>query len=119
MAYDEELADRVRNALASRSEVSERKMFGGIAFMIEGNMAVGVMGEELMVRLGPDEAPRALEEPHTRVMDFTGRPMKGFVIVEVQAIAKYKVDELELFLEMMRVGNEIERRHIERVREGG
>ena len=86
MAYDETLAERIREVLAMREDVGERKMFGGIAFMVGGNMAVGVMGEELMVRLGPEEAEKALAEDHTRVMDFTGRPMKGFVIVEVPAI---------------------------------
>lgn len=82
MAYDEMLADRVREVLAPRVEVSERKMFGGIAFMVDGNMAVGVLGEELMVRLDPEDAERALSEPHTRPMDFTGKPMKGMLFVE-------------------------------------
>lgn len=82
MAYDEALADRVRDALAPRADVSERKMFGGVAFMVGGNMAVGVLGEELMVRLDPEDAERALSEPHTRPMDFTGKPMKGMLFVE-------------------------------------
>lgn len=62
-------------------------MFGGIAWMVAGNMAVGVIGDELMVRLGPEEAEKALAEPDTRVMDFTGKPMRGFVLVEAPAIA--------------------------------
>ena len=82
MAFDETLADRVRDVLAPRAELSERKMFGGIAFMIGGNMAIGVIGEDLMVRLDPADAERALKEPHTRPMDFTGRPMKGMIFVE-------------------------------------
>lgn len=82
MAYDEALADRVRDALAPRADLSERKMFGGIAFMIGGNMAVGVIGEDLMVRLDPGDAEKALAEPHARQMDFTGRPMKGMVFVD-------------------------------------
>lgn len=82
MAYDETLADRVRGALAPRAEISARKMFGGIAFMVGGNMAVGVIGDELMVRLDPADAERALAEPHVRPMDFTGRPMKGMVFVD-------------------------------------
>jgi TfoX/Sxy family transcriptional regulator of competence genes len=82
MAFDENLADRVRDALLPRADVSERKMFGGIAFMVAGNMAVGVIGDDLMVRLGPADAEQALQEPHTRPMDFTGRPMKGVVYVE-------------------------------------
>jgi TfoX/Sxy family transcriptional regulator of competence genes len=81
MAYDEALADRIRGALAARAEVTERKMFGGIAFMVGGNMAVGVTNEDLMVRLAPDEAQRALAEDGVREMDFTGKPLKGFVYV--------------------------------------
>jgi TfoX/Sxy family transcriptional regulator of competence genes len=87
MAYDEELANRVRAALAPRAGLSERKMFGGIAFMLGGNMAVGVIGEELMVRLDPTDAERALGEAHVRPMDFTGRPMKGMVFVGPEATA--------------------------------
>ena len=82
MAFDEELASRVRDVLAPRPELSERKMFGGIAFMIGGNMAVGVIEDDLMVRLDPADAERALTEANTRPMDFTGRPMKGMVFVD-------------------------------------
>lgn len=82
MAYDDDLADRVRDVLAPRLDLSERKMFGGIAFMIGGNMAVGVIDDDLMVRLDPADAERALAEPHTRPMDFTGKPMKGMVFVD-------------------------------------
>jgi TfoX/Sxy family transcriptional regulator of competence genes len=82
MAYDETLADRVRDVLSARSDLSERKMFGGIAFMVGGNMAVGVIDDDLMVRLDPADAEKALEEPHTRPMDFTGRPMKGMLFVD-------------------------------------
>jgi len=81
MAFDEDLAARARSALAGRSDVSERRMFGGLAFMAGGHMACGVIGEDLVVRLGEDEADAALEEPHTRPMGFTGRPMKGYVYV--------------------------------------
>jgi TfoX/Sxy family transcriptional regulator of competence genes len=87
MAFDEALADRVRDVLAPRAELSERKMFGGIAFMLAGNMAVGVVGEDLMVRLDPEDAERALAEPHTRPMDFTGRPMKNMVYVDAEGTA--------------------------------
>lgn len=87
MAFDEALADRIRDVLLSRSEVSERKMFGGIAFMVAGNMAVGVIGEDLMVRLDPADAEKALEEPHTRPMDFTGKPMKNMVYVDAEGTA--------------------------------
>jgi TfoX/Sxy family transcriptional regulator of competence genes len=82
MAFDEALADRVRETLAPRADLSERKMFGGIAFMIAGNMAVGVIEDDLMVRLDPGEAEWALAEPHTRPMDFTGKPMRGMVFVD-------------------------------------
>jgi TfoX/Sxy family transcriptional regulator of competence genes len=82
MAFDEALADRIRDLLAARSEVSERRMFGGIAFMVAGNMAVGVIEDDLMVRLDPAEAEVALAEPNTRPMDFTGKPMKGMVYVD-------------------------------------
>lgn len=82
MAYDETLADRVRETLASRSDLAERKMFGGIAFMLGGNMAVGVIGDDLMVRLDPADAEKALAEPHARPMDFTGKPSRGMIYVD-------------------------------------
>jgi TfoX/Sxy family transcriptional regulator of competence genes len=82
MAYEEALADRVRDVLAARADLTERKMFGGIAFMIGGNMAVGVIDDDLMVRLDPADAEKALGEPHARPMDFTGRPMKGMLFVD-------------------------------------
>jgi TfoX/Sxy family transcriptional regulator of competence genes len=82
MAFDEQLADRVREALAARADLTERKMFGGIAFMVDGNMAVGVIQDDLMVRLDPADAEQALAEPHVRPMDLTGKPMKGMVLVD-------------------------------------
>ena len=82
MAYDEELADRVRALLADEEGLTERKMFGGLAFMINGNMACGIVREELMLRLGAEGADAALDRPHVRPMDFTGRPMTGMVYVE-------------------------------------
>jgi len=88
VAFDEALADRIRDALAPRGGLSERRMFGGIAFMLEGNMAVGVVGDDLMVRLDPADAERALSEPHVRPMDFTGRPAKGMVFVAPEATAE-------------------------------
>ena len=87
MAYDEALAGRLHEALAERTDVSERKMFGGLAMMVAGNMAVGIIGDELMVRVGPDTYEDTLDQPHARVMDFTGRPMKGFVLVASEGIA--------------------------------
>jgi TfoX/Sxy family transcriptional regulator of competence genes len=81
MAYDEQLAARVRTLLADRTDVSERKMFGGLTFMIGGNMCCGVNRDELIVRLDPDDEDEALARPHARPMDFTGRPMRGFITI--------------------------------------
>jgi TfoX/Sxy family transcriptional regulator of competence genes len=81
MAYDENLAARIRALLDSDPSVTERKMFGGIAFMINGNMCCGVAGEDLMLRVGAAEYEAALARPNARPMDFTGRPMKGMVFV--------------------------------------
>ena len=82
MAYDEDLADRVRAVLPRGDTVTERQMFGGLAFMLRGHMFCGVVRDTLMVRLGPESTARALERPHVRPMDFTGRPMKGMVFVD-------------------------------------
>jgi TfoX/Sxy family transcriptional regulator of competence genes len=82
MAYDEALAERVRALLNSHPALSERKMFGGLAFMLHGNMACGLTPNQQMVRVGPDAYEEALAQPHARPMDFTGRPMKGMVFVD-------------------------------------
>ena len=82
MAYDEDLADRVREVVLIDAEVTERKMFGGLAFLLDGHMFVGIVGSELMVRIGDDAAQRALELDHVREMDFTGKPMKNMIFVE-------------------------------------
>lgn len=87
MAYSEELADRIRAELATRSDVVEKKMFGGIAFMVAGSMAVGIIGKDLMARVGPDRYERALARPHAGLMKFTGRPLRGFVLVGAKGIA--------------------------------
>ena len=87
MAYDEALADRVSAVLASVPDVREQRMFGGIAFMVGGHMACGIVGDELMLRLGEEGADAALDEPHVRPMDFTGRPMGTMVFVEPAGIA--------------------------------
>jgi TfoX/Sxy family transcriptional regulator of competence genes len=81
VAFDQDLAERVRIALAGVSDLETRRMLGGIAFLIRGHMACGVVGQELMLRLGPEAAERALREPHVRPMDFTGRPSRGAVFV--------------------------------------
>lgn len=82
MAYDEGLAERVRELLAVRMDVTERAMFGGLAFMVGGHMACGITGDDLMVRVGKEGYNDALAHPHTREMDFTGRPMTGIVYVD-------------------------------------
>jgi TfoX/Sxy family transcriptional regulator of competence genes len=87
MAYSEELAARIRELIGLRDGVSERRMFGGVAWMVHGNMAVGTLGEDLMVRLAPDDAERALAEPHVGPMEFTGRPMRGFITVAAAGVA--------------------------------
>ena len=81
MAYSEELAARVRSQLSNRTGFRERRMFGGIAFMVDGNMCCGVLGGELMARVGPDAYEEALAKPHAREMDLTGRALKGMVYV--------------------------------------
>jgi TfoX/Sxy family transcriptional regulator of competence genes len=87
MAFDEVLAERIRGALATRTAVTERKMFGGIAFMVGGNMACGVVKDELMVRVGSDGYDDALTRPGVRPMDFTQRPMRGMIYVAPSVIA--------------------------------
>lgn len=81
MGYDEGIAERVRALLASRADVIERRMFGGLAFMVRGNMCCGVLGSDLVVRVGLENYPAALQKPHARKMDFTGRTLKGLVYV--------------------------------------
>jgi TfoX/Sxy family transcriptional regulator of competence genes len=84
MAYDEGLAQRLREATEDLPGVAEKKMFGGLCFLVSGNMSLGIVGEELMVRVGKDAYASALGEPHAREMDFTGRAMKGMVYVGVE-----------------------------------
>lgn len=89
MAYSEQLAERVRDALGGRLGIVERKMFGGVAWMLEGNMACGVIGEDLLVRLAPEDSAAALAEDGVGPMQFTGRrPMRGFVLVDGAAVAE-------------------------------
>jgi TfoX/Sxy family transcriptional regulator of competence genes len=87
MAYDEALATRIRTALQGRDDVTERKMFGGIAWMIRDHMAVGIIRDDLMVRVGREAHDEALGRPHTRPMDFGGRPMRGMVYVGPEGVA--------------------------------
>jgi hypothetical protein len=87
MAFDEKLAERVRKKLGKRASMVEKKMFGGIAFLLNGNMCCGVHGNDLIVRLDPAESDRALARSHTRVFDLTGRPMKGWVLLEPKGVS--------------------------------
>ena len=82
MAFDERLAARVRSALKERNDVVEKHMFGGVAFMVRGHMSCGVAGSSLMVRVDPEHEEKFLEEAAVRPMDFTGRPMRGFLFVD-------------------------------------
>ena len=81
MAYDAGLAERIRELLEERGGIAEKHMFGGLAFLLHGHMAVGIVKDELMVRVGAAAYAAALREPHARPMDFTKRPMQGFVFV--------------------------------------
>lgn len=81
MAYDEQLAARVRALLKGQRALTEKKMFGGLAYMSQGKMFAGILKDNLVVRVGPEANDKALKEPHTRPMDFTGRPMKGYIYV--------------------------------------
>lgn len=85
MAYDLELAERVRTRVGG--DASEKKMFGGVAWMVGGNMAVGIVKDDLMVRVGPDAHEDALAQPHARPMDFSGKPMVGMVYVAPAGVA--------------------------------
>jgi hypothetical protein len=81
MAYDEGLAQRLREAMAGVPDTTEKKMFGGLALLVAGNMCVGVIGEELVARVGPAAFPDAVRLPDARAFDFSGRPMAGWVMV--------------------------------------
>lgn len=81
MAYDEGVAQRLREIFTDRLDVEEKKMFGGLAFMMRGHMCCGVLNDTLMARVGPAQYARALEQPHAREMDFTGKALRGFVYV--------------------------------------
>ncbi len=87
MAYSEALAQRIRVTLQDELGVTERKMFGGLCFMLRGNMCCGVLKDELMLRVGAEQHAAALERPHARMMDFTGKPMKGMVYVDTDGVA--------------------------------
>ena len=87
MAYDEVLAGRIRSVLDQQLGLVEKKMFGGVAFLVRGNMACGVHKDMLMARVGPEAYDETMKYPHTRPFDMTGRPMKGWVLVEPEGIS--------------------------------
>jgi TfoX/Sxy family transcriptional regulator of competence genes len=87
MAFDEQLAARVRSILDHHPKVTEKKMFGGLAFMVRGHMCVGVEKDRLMVRVGPTAYPALLQDPHAREMDFTGKPLKGYLYVNSKGLS--------------------------------
>jgi TfoX/Sxy family transcriptional regulator of competence genes len=86
MGYDEGLAARVRAAAGERPGITEKKMFGGLCLLSLGNMFAGIQGEVLMARVGPDRHDEVVGRPHARIMDFSGRPMRGFVYVDPEGI---------------------------------
>jgi TfoX/Sxy family transcriptional regulator of competence genes len=88
MAFDEGLATRIREMLAGDASVSEKKMFGGLCFLMNGNMCFGVVGDDLMVRVGAERWQESLALPHAREMDFTGKSMKGMVFVSPDGTAE-------------------------------
>jgi hypothetical protein len=88
MAFDEGVAQRVRERFEGQPGIVEKKMFGGIAFMQSGNMCCGVVNNVLMARVGPDAYRDALSRPHAREMDFTGKPLKGFIFVDPPGFAE-------------------------------
>lgn len=86
MAYSESLAQRVRDVFGGRRGIVEKKMFGGVGFLLRGNMCVGVWKTTLIARLGPEQAKAALRQPHVQEFDITGRPMKGWVMIEAEGV---------------------------------
>jgi TfoX/Sxy family transcriptional regulator of competence genes len=87
MAFDEQLAERVWQALEGEAGIQEKHMFGGVCIMVSGNMALGIVKNDLMVRVGPDAYEDMLDEPHARIMDFNGKPLKGYVFVDTEGTA--------------------------------
>jgi hypothetical protein len=86
VAFSESLAARIRDALSGSRGITAKKMFGGVGFLLNGNLLVGVWKDSLVVRLGPEDGEAALREPHVRVFDITGRPMKGWALIEPEGI---------------------------------
>jgi TfoX/Sxy family transcriptional regulator of competence genes len=106
VAFDETLARRIRKVLDGRKDLVEKHMFGGVCFMIRGRMCCGISDSSLMVRLDPDEADRLADRPHVRPMDFTGKPMRGYLFVDAEGIDSPKalrswVDRSVAYIETM------------------
>ncbi|MCI0455377.1 MAG: TfoX/Sxy family protein [Gemmataceae bacterium] len=93
MAFNEALADRIRQSLSRKKGIAEKKMFGGIGFLLHGNICVGAWKEFLIVRLGPEQAAAALREPHVKEFDITGKAMKGWVMVAPEGVAEDNLNE--------------------------
>jgi hypothetical protein len=86
MAFDDKLAERIRRQMGKRRGLTEKKMFGGLAFLVNGNMCCGVHGDEMIVRLDPEQTDEALSRRHTRIFDLSGRPMKGWILVQPKGL---------------------------------
>ena len=99
MAFDAELAQRIRDRMTAVAGVSEKKMFGGLAFLTSGNMTVGVNGDDLVVRIDPEAMDDALAEPDVRPFDMTGRPMRGWIMVASDGLSD---DDLERWIDQAR-----------------
>ena len=100
MAFDESLVGGIRDALAHKRNIEEKKMFGGVGFLLNGNMLVGVWKDSLIVRVGPDAYEEALLEPHVKEFDITGRPMKGWVLVEPTGVEDDNQLKVSIFILM-------------------
>ena len=99
MAFDAELAQRIRDRMTAVAGVSEKKMFGGLAFLTSGNMTVGVHGDDLIARIDPKTTDAALAEPGVRPFDMTGRPMRGWILVTSDGLSD---DDLERWIDQAR-----------------
>ncbi len=108
MGYNEKLADRIREIVAATGNaIEEKKMFGGLCFMVNQKMCVGVEQERLMVRLDPGKSDEVLELPGVHPMDFTGKPMKGYVFVDVDELKSKK--QLEYWMALALEFNKVAR----------
>ncbi|MBS0260885.1 MAG: TfoX/Sxy family protein [Planctomycetes bacterium] len=87
MPFDEHLAGRIREALARKRGIAEKRMFGGSVFLLNGNILVGIWRNWLLARLGPEQGPEALRQPYVKKMDITGKPMRGWIMVEPEGVA--------------------------------